>query len=119
MPTTYFAIATAGLTLTTVLLNKAYLDNYNAYKNATNEEDALRLHNEVRDNYDQVEKYETYRNIFIGAAIVIWGFNIYDAYKLGKKIEENNRSLLSILKSSKIYVSTVNSYYSLGFVLSL
>jgi len=35
MPTTYFAIATAGLTLTTILLNNAYIDNYNAYKNAT------------------------------------------------------------------------------------
>jgi len=35
MPTTYFAIATAGLTLTTILLNKSYIDNYNAYKDAT------------------------------------------------------------------------------------
>ena len=35
MPTTYFAISTAGLTLTTILLNKAYIDNYNAYKDAT------------------------------------------------------------------------------------
>jgi TolB-like protein len=35
MPTTYFAIATGGLLVTTVLLNKSYLDNYNAYKGAT------------------------------------------------------------------------------------
>ena len=35
MPTTYFAIATAGLTVTTILLNNAYVDNYNAYKDAT------------------------------------------------------------------------------------
>ena len=35
MPTAYFAIATAGLAVTTVLLNNAYVDNYNAYKSAT------------------------------------------------------------------------------------
>jgi TolB-like protein len=35
MPTTYFMIATAGFAVTTILLNNAYINNLNDYKNAT------------------------------------------------------------------------------------
>jgi hypothetical protein len=98
--------------------SKIYTDLYNQYQNSLNEEEVIRLHDAVEDSYNKVQQYETYRNVLIGAAIAIWLGNIYDAYLLGKEVEEKNNSVLTFLSKSQFYVQANEKNYSIGMNIS-
>lgn len=70
MPTTYFAIATAGLTVTSILLNSAYINNYNDYKNATNLSD-------FDSKYDKANNMNKLKIVAISAAGAALAGTIY------------------------------------------
>lgn len=94
--------------------SQQYNDLYNRYLEAGNEDDAQKLHQEVADKYDTVQKYETLRNVFIGAAVAIWLVNIYDAHSMAKNIEEKRDTLSSILRNSNFYILTDRSECRIG-----
>lgn len=70
MPTTYFAVATAGLAITTVILNNVYIDNYNQYKSATQL-------SEFESKYDKANNMNKLKIITASAAGVALAGTIY------------------------------------------
>ena len=98
--------------------SKVYTEKYNLYKEASSEEEAQLLHKEVQESYDKMQNFETFRNILIGSAVAVWLYNLYDAYHLGKKIEENNSIISSVLNKSNLSVYTDGSEYYLSIGLS-
>jgi hypothetical protein len=56
---------------------KTYIQDYN---NAKSTEEAIHARNNINHTYTDIETAETIRNIFIGSAIIIWIYNIFDAY---------------------------------------
>lgn len=80
-----FLSAIGGSITYTLQYNKAvndYNDVRQLYEDAIDDEEIEKLRNEMNALYDDVNSYETTRNIFYGITAAVWLWNMIDVYYL-------------------------------------
>jgi hypothetical protein len=93
---------------------RGYDDLYKEYLASTIESEIIELHKKVQNKYDEVQDLKMVRNIMIGSAIAVWLVNIYDAHRIGKKMEQLSKTLSKILNNSSINVGVNSKKCSVG-----